>query len=269
MKQVNPLLKILLLLVVLSNYVHAFYDSTQGRWVSRDPIQEQGGINLYGFAANDGANRTDYLGYAAVDPELMYDTVHTVAMAAHLKAEVEYLGLLKSKDPYVTPPDINNGRKYKPASPKEYGGRVCENCEIKDDGTKVYTYYLTETSGLWPHIRGFAEIYMKSTPACNEGDKQVAFWHTHPSELVEERNKDRIKPSRYYWAGNGGFSGADLKLPANKMQNPDGLPLFVTYRGAPSYREWTYITKITPGTIVRESESQPVEWLTFEGGVRP
>jgi hypothetical protein len=33
-----------------------------GRWPSRDPIEEQGGINLYGFVGNDGVNRFDVLG---------------------------------------------------------------------------------------------------------------------------------------------------------------------------------------------------------------
>ena len=31
-------------------------------WPSRDPIEESGGINLYGFVGNDGVNRLDYLG---------------------------------------------------------------------------------------------------------------------------------------------------------------------------------------------------------------
>ncbi|GBC63866.1 hypothetical protein DENIS_4865 [Desulfonema ishimotonii] len=33
-----------------------------GRWISRDPIGEQGGINLYIFIDNDGINIWDYLG---------------------------------------------------------------------------------------------------------------------------------------------------------------------------------------------------------------
>jgi len=33
-----------------------------GRWPSRDPIEERGGVNLYAFVGNDGADRWDYLG---------------------------------------------------------------------------------------------------------------------------------------------------------------------------------------------------------------
>jgi hypothetical protein len=36
-----------------------------GRWPSRDPIEEEGGINLYGFVGNDGVNWWDYLGLVA------------------------------------------------------------------------------------------------------------------------------------------------------------------------------------------------------------
>lgn len=31
-------------------------------WPSRDPIEEEGGLNLYGFVGNDGVNAWDYLG---------------------------------------------------------------------------------------------------------------------------------------------------------------------------------------------------------------
>jgi uncharacterized protein RhaS with RHS repeats len=69
MKNIHPLLKLLLLLVALSNFAHAFYDPGQGRWVSRDPIGEQGGVNLYGFVGNDGVNGIDYLGLQDIEEE--------------------------------------------------------------------------------------------------------------------------------------------------------------------------------------------------------
>ncbi|MEP2776150.1 MAG: RHS repeat-associated core domain-containing protein [Luteolibacter sp.] len=46
----------------LHYYGYRFYDPATGRWPSRDPIEEQGGINLYGFVGNDGVNWWDYLG---------------------------------------------------------------------------------------------------------------------------------------------------------------------------------------------------------------
>jgi RHS repeat-associated protein len=44
-------------------YGYRFYDPVTGRWPSRDPIGERGGVNLYGFVLNDGVNRSDVLGH--------------------------------------------------------------------------------------------------------------------------------------------------------------------------------------------------------------
>ena len=43
-------------------YGYRYYDPETGRWPSRDPINERGGVNLYGFVGNDGVNSWDYLG---------------------------------------------------------------------------------------------------------------------------------------------------------------------------------------------------------------
>ena len=47
---------------VLCYYGYRYYDPQTGRWPSRDPIGERGGVNLYGFVGNDGVNQIDYLG---------------------------------------------------------------------------------------------------------------------------------------------------------------------------------------------------------------
>jgi uncharacterized protein RhaS with RHS repeats len=43
-------------------YGYRYYDPKTGRWPSRDPIEEKGGVNLYGFIGNNGTNRYDVLG---------------------------------------------------------------------------------------------------------------------------------------------------------------------------------------------------------------
>jgi RHS repeat-associated protein len=49
-------------------YGYRFYDPVTGRWVSRDPIEEKGGINLYGFVVNDPINAFDPLGLDVSTP---------------------------------------------------------------------------------------------------------------------------------------------------------------------------------------------------------
>lgn len=61
------LLSILLFTVLAAVSAHAWYDPGQGRWLSRDPIEENGGMNLYGFVQNDGVNRWDLLGFGLGD----------------------------------------------------------------------------------------------------------------------------------------------------------------------------------------------------------
>jgi uncharacterized protein RhaS with RHS repeats len=43
-------------------YGYRYYDPKSGRWPSRDPIEEEGGMNLYGFVGNDGLGNIDLLG---------------------------------------------------------------------------------------------------------------------------------------------------------------------------------------------------------------
>ena len=47
-------------------YGFRYYDPGTGRWVSRDPIGEKGGKNLYGMLGNDSLNRLDVLGLAGI-----------------------------------------------------------------------------------------------------------------------------------------------------------------------------------------------------------
>jgi len=46
----------------LSYYGYRFYNPSIGKWLTRDPIGEAGGINLYGFVLNDPVNAVDPLG---------------------------------------------------------------------------------------------------------------------------------------------------------------------------------------------------------------
>ncbi len=43
-------------------YGRRYYDPKTGRWLSRDPAEELGGLHLYGFVGNNGVNKWDFLG---------------------------------------------------------------------------------------------------------------------------------------------------------------------------------------------------------------
>jgi RHS repeat-associated protein len=44
------------------DYGYRYYTSSSGRWISRDPIEEQGGFNFYGFVNNNSLSYFDLLG---------------------------------------------------------------------------------------------------------------------------------------------------------------------------------------------------------------
>jgi hypothetical protein len=58
--------RLFLLFVLFASLVssaQAGYDSTIGRWLSRDPIGEDGGLNLYGYVNGNVVNSIDPTGY--------------------------------------------------------------------------------------------------------------------------------------------------------------------------------------------------------------
>ena len=78
-------------------------------WPSRDPIEERGGINLYGFVGNDSTNAYDWLGNMAVE-EPEYDlnpVVFNLPLGSQIagstdfilgKAEIDFSLVMKNQD---------------------------------------------------------------------------------------------------------------------------------------------------------------------------
>lgn len=129
------------------NYGYRYYSSSLGRWASKDPIEEAGGLNLYVLADNSPANFVDFLGLDKAQSA----TVHNMAT----------LGAI-------------NALKASCANPKrnsriEYCGSVCEKC--CSDGSKRRF-----TTSLKP---GADAICV--TPQCPSGWTRVATFHSHPN----------------------------------------------------------------------------------------
>jgi integrase/recombinase XerD len=58
-------------------YGYRFYDPNTGRWPSRDPIGEEGGLNLYGFVGNNSISWVDAFGLALVrTPQSLMISAH-------------------------------------------------------------------------------------------------------------------------------------------------------------------------------------------------
>jgi RHS repeat-associated protein len=48
-------------------YGYRYYNASSGRWLSRDPSQEEGGVSLYAFATNDGIDSSDFVGLWSIE----------------------------------------------------------------------------------------------------------------------------------------------------------------------------------------------------------
>jgi hypothetical protein len=59
LKLMTRLLLLAGILVGFAPVAQAFYNPSTGRWLSRDPIEEIGGHNLYGFLGNNGVAQVD------------------------------------------------------------------------------------------------------------------------------------------------------------------------------------------------------------------
>lgn len=81
----------LLCLLLLADKASAFYNPTTGRWLSRDPIEEEGGLNLYVFVANSPIQDFDALGLTKGDKQNRFVTGWENATVAEVEAKIAEL----------------------------------------------------------------------------------------------------------------------------------------------------------------------------------
>jgi RHS repeat-associated protein len=150
------------------NYGYRYYNPTTGRWPSRDPIGEEGGLNLYGFVGNGGIKYFDILGLAAApdgfrgifdskDKAGYYGSRQASKWTLADKDQREFCGIIccnkKSRDEYIiSTPHAGNTRDWVMENGiKRYKGKASCNPhrtqELKpvrcpsDDWTLVATYH--------------------------------------------------------------------------------------------------------------------------------
>jgi uncharacterized protein RhaS with RHS repeats len=75
----------------VADYGYRYYDPVTGRWPSRDPIEERGGVNLYGFVGNGGVNWWDALGLAP-QGDLNPDAPECSCFRAYIEYAPDFFG---------------------------------------------------------------------------------------------------------------------------------------------------------------------------------
>jgi RHS repeat-associated protein len=157
----------------LSYYGYRYYDPRTGRWPSRDPIEEDGGVNLYGFVGNTSINFCDALGLKVGE---MYNTPKAAMNAAiDYALDSSETDLKKRQDEWDR--SDPKSRNFKPIETFEYGGRIC--CSHKEKIQFYFTEAVTDGKNL--------EItrLKLSTATCNKEDEildsTVGVYHNHPN----------------------------------------------------------------------------------------
>ncbi|MEO5913302.1 MAG: RHS repeat-associated core domain-containing protein [Luteolibacter sp.] len=116
----------------LYNYGYRYYSPQLGRWLSKDPIGEDGGLNLYAFVGNNSTNQNDYLGLDTQNVD--------VKVIGHSMWGSERIQDVSGLKGVVT---------------------VAVNIEDCETGGRVYLGGVVDTSldsGYWEQILGFLHI---------------------------------------------------------------------------------------------------------------
>jgi RHS repeat-associated protein len=95
----------------LHYYGYRYYDPMTGRWPSRDPIQEDGGVNLYGFVGNNGVNKLDTLGLHEIkDGPQKYSWSVSLTGFNVLSGDLEASLVARGKGSKTTPAEITDAK---------------------------------------------------------------------------------------------------------------------------------------------------------------
>ncbi len=67
-------------------YGYRYYSPELGRWLTRDPLGEKGGLNLYKFNYNDSINLWDFIGLESDSCRCTFDKIEMEVLAGRLDA---------------------------------------------------------------------------------------------------------------------------------------------------------------------------------------
>ena len=134
-------------------YGYRYYNPQMGRWLNRDPIEEQGGLNLYGFVGNDSINRWDLLGLSTIKASSgqnisttivdffdggpsntwIFEYPHSVAKRFQSHKGVKFLWDLYSKD-------IELYCDVEPTGSKDWEGKFSYTAQLPDFKNDAATF---------------------------------------------------------------------------------------------------------------------------------
>jgi len=156
-------------------YGYRYFDPKAGRWLSKDPIGENGGLNLYCFIGNEGISGIDILGLEEPAREPVKSKFKTNAEA--ITAGGEYAltmamdNLRRRQAIFDALTREQKVGKDRPVFPWEHGGRTC----CSKDGSGFYFQRAGTNKAMRTIVHG-------QTAKCEDGDTQSGWYHSHPDQ---------------------------------------------------------------------------------------
>ena len=166
-------------------YGYRYYSTELGRWINRDPVREDSGLNIYAFVMNNGIGLYDLLGLSSGEAfpncnENSLGDIYTRIRREEIRTETKWQNSLK---------DPNNAGKRRIGGVANFVLKKIDRTGIGDavsmvSGTSA-RYYLQE----WKRI-----IYQKIRRQYKCSKKC-----TNANTLYEQRGTAVFKTWTYYW----------------------------------------------------------------------
>jgi RHS repeat-associated protein len=208
-------------------YGYRYYHGIQGRWLNRDPIEENGGLNLYGFLGNGGTDKVDYFGLKV----LIYGSIHGSPSLEW--NDLSFVGYLDDTEPFARA--IASGLQ-------ELVGQ-CATITIEWAGNSLGSYrakrgkvfkleYENEKrapeccSKCWPTIKAMLDSDKKYAVR-NFGRSDNAFWSNGPHDtMFNAEGSVYINTSLSFRLPEGSRQGNTSKPPFNEVHPPFSVLLW-------------------------------------------
>jgi RHS repeat-associated protein len=145
-------------------YGYRFYSPALGRWASRDPIEEQGGLNLHVIVLNDPVNSVDAFGLRTlaedIEAHALLQAVEAACRLAGRPLTGKFLGLYlneKNSGEYELTPDevmtIINNEGFRTSLKKRAWVIIVRNgpgmIRHQDTNWSSHRFYKTRDGDLW------------------------------------------------------------------------------------------------------------------------
>ncbi len=193
-------------------YGYRYYNPSTGRWLSRDPIGEEGGINVYAFVVNDPLSFVDPLGddFIAVSDRPVKGT-----LGLFYHYSVQY---------WISCDDIELNTEYdiekwlKTHVAKKKAGTEL----LADEGWKVW------------RVNGGTKWKLEDTKVSliyyrDSGTKFAAIYKGTPQQVKQQWAKVIQQANGYKYAEQPGFNGAFKNWPNSKYDVGDDVNNSNTY----------------------------------------